>query len=440
VLFGMVFGVALRAPGAKGGFETAAVLCALFGLVTMIARLRRERTARDALLVVAASLLLLMAFTIHAAPVLGGLHDPIAAIGIRLAMVSLIAAAFLGAAFVPRLAVAGNLRWRLAQAGLLVLATIVAAAALDVIVAGGTVRDSLRADRIESIARGPLVVLIELGACAVLSVAAVRFALVARAGALEAAVLAAVAVLLLGAWVGFVAHPAMPADAVGPADALRLAAGAVLLAFGAYGYWQARAEDQRAAVRAERERIASDLHDSLAQDLAIIAVHAQRLETELGMEHPLALASRGALAASRGVIADLAAAEQPTAEAALRQVAADLSARFGVRVVVRVGDGTGDGGNDFVGGDREQLVRIAREAIVNAARHGRAQTITVLLDRSRPLRLVVTDDGCGINESMDTAGSGFGLTMMRARAGRLGASLSVKAVAAGGTEVEVLGR
>lgn len=436
----MVFGLELRAPGAKGGFETAAVLCALLGLVTLIARLRRDRSARDALLVIAASLLLLMAFTIHVVPVLGGLHDPIAAIGIRLAMVSLIAIALLGAAFVPPVALNGNLRWRLVQAGVLVLVTIVAAAAFDVILAGGTIRDSLRAERIAAIARDPVVVLVEVGACAVLSVAAVRFAIAARAGDLEAAQLAAVAALLLGAWFGFVVHPAMPADAVVPADVLRLGAGAVLLAFGVCGYWRARREDQRAAVLAERERVASDLHDSLAQDLAIIAVHALRLETELGVEHPLALASRGALAASRGVIADLAAAEQPTAEAALRQVATELSARFGVRVVVRAGDGTGADGNDFAGADREQLVRIAREAIVNAARHGRAQTITVLLDRSRPFRLVVTDDGCGINGSMDTAGIGFGLTMMRARAGRLGANLSIRAGAGGGTEVEVLGR
>ncbi len=422
----------------KGGFETAAVLCALLGLVTLTARLRRDRRARDALLVIAASLLLLMAFTIHAAPVLGGLHDPLAAIGIRLAMISLIAVAFLGAAFAPPVGVHRNLRWRLVQADLLVLVTIVAAAVLDLIVAGGTVRDSLRAERIAAIARGPVVVLVELGACALVGVAAIRFALIARAGDLEAAPLAAVAVLLLGAWAGFVVHPAMPADAVVVADLLRLGAGAVLLAFGVCGYWRARAEDERAAVRAERERIASDLHDSLAQDLAIIAVHAQRLETDLGPEHPLALASRGALAASRGVTADLAAAEEPTAEAALRQVAAELSTRFGVRVVVRLGDGTGDAANDFAGADREQLVRIAREAIVNAARHGRAQTVTVFLDRLRPLRLLVTDDGCGISGSMDRGG--FGLTMMRARAGLLGARLSVRAGAAGGTEVEVLRR
>jgi signal transduction histidine kinase len=215
------------------------------------------------------------------------------------------------------------------------------------------------------------------------------------------------------------------------------------------GYWQARAEDQRAAGRAERERIASDLHDGLAQDLAIIAVHAQRLESELGVEHPLALASRGALAASRGVIADLAASDAPTVEAALRHVAAELAERFGVRVVVRAGadpnrldadaDADADAdGRDLAAVDREQLVRIAREAIVNAARHGRASVITVVLDRSRPLRLLVSDDGRGIAGASGRSGGGFGLTIMRERAGRPGASPSVRAGAAGGTEVELV--
>ena len=438
----MVFGLALRAPGAKGGFETAATVCALLGVVALSARLRRDRRARDALLVVAAALLLLMSFTIHTAPVLGGRHDPIAAIGIRLAMVSLIAGAFLTAALAPAIAIDANLRWRLVQAGLLVLVTIAVAAALDVIVAGGTVRDSLRAERIDAIARAPLVLLVELTSCAALSAAALRFALAARRGDVDAVLLALVSALLLGAWVGFVVQPAMPADAVVPADALRLGAGGVLLVFGARGYRAARADDQRAAVRAERERIASDLHDSLAQDLAIIAVHAEGLETELGMEHPLTLASRGALATSGGVIADLVAAGAPTTEAALRQVAAELAARFGVRVNVWVEDGAGGSGangHDVAAADREQLVRIAREAIVNAARHGCAQCITVFLDRSRPLRLVVTDDGCGVKGPIERAGGGFGLTMMRARAARLGGSFSIRAGAAGGTEVEVLG-
>ena len=439
----LAYGLALRAPGIKAGFETVSMLCALLAVVILIVRLRRDRRARDALLVVAASLLLVMASTIHAAPALGGLHDPIAAIGLRLAMLSLIAGAFVAAAFAPVIALNGNMRWRLVQAALLVLIVLVAGAVLDVLIVGGTVRDSLRAERIEAITRAPVVVGVELCASAVLGAAAIRFGLTARSRDADPALLAVVTILLLGATLGFIADPTTPADAVMPGDVMRLGACAVLLALGVRGEWQTRAEDQRAAVRAERDRIASDLHDGLAQDLATIAVHAQRLESEFGMEHPLALASRGALAASRGVIADLAASDAPTVEAALRQVAAELAARFGVRVVVRVDDDS-DGryehvdGRDLAAADREQLVRIAREAIVNAARHGRASVITVVLDRSRPLRLLVIDDGRGIAGPPERAGGGFGLTMMRARAVRLGASLSVRAGAAGGTEVEVV--
>jgi signal transduction histidine kinase len=81
-------------------------------------------------------------------------------------------------------------------------------------------------------------------------------------------------------------------------------------------------------------------------------------------------------------------------------VGAEIAQRFGVRVVVRAGDGTdsGDGGeHDVSATGREELVRIARAAIVNAARHGQAQLINVSLKRrDGSLRLVVGDDGCGI--------------------------------------------
>ena len=61
------------------------------------------------------------------------------------------------------------------------------------------------------------------------------------------------------------------------------------------------------AVTAERQRIARDLHDGLAQDLALISLHAQYLQSEAGTEHPLAIAARHALAVSRGAIGDLSA-------------------------------------------------------------------------------------------------------------------------------------
>ncbi|MGZ6652150.1 MAG: histidine kinase, partial [Solirubrobacteraceae bacterium] len=86
---------------------------------------------------------------------------------------------------------------------------------------------------------------------------------------------------------------------------------------------------------AERQRIARDLHDGLAQDLATIALRTQRLQN--GSDRPddvLMLAARRALAISRGTIVDLSASDAPTTEAALRQVADELAARFTVLVDV----------------------------------------------------------------------------------------------------------
>ncbi len=88
----------------------------------------------------------------------------------------------------------------------------------------------------------------------------------------------------------------------------------------AYGLFFAAALRQEATIRrtiansaaaAERRRIARDLHDGLAQDLAFIAAHGARIAQEAGEDHPLAIAARRALAVSRGAIADLSASEAP---------------------------------------------------------------------------------------------------------------------------------
>src|ERR1700734_2359817 len=71
------------------------------------------------------------------------------------------------------------------------------------------------------------------------------------------------------------------------------------------------------ALSQERTRLARELHDGLAQDLAFIAVSAQGLEPELGPRHPLVIAARRALDASRGLMADLAARSAPTTAAGL---------------------------------------------------------------------------------------------------------------------------
>jgi signal transduction histidine kinase len=188
-----------------------------------------------------------------------------------------------------------------------------------------------------------------------------------------------------------------------------------------------------AAAAGERRRIARDLHDGLAQDLAFIAAHGDRLARELGTEHPLAIAARRALAVSRGAIAELSAPDAPTAGDALREVADELGGRFDMQVDVHAKPLA------LTPSAREDVVRIAREAIVNAARHGRAEKVVVsLTPENDGLVLKVRDDGVGIGAAAASEHGGFGFMSMRERATALGGSLSARTATSGGTELELV--
>ncbi len=196
---------------------------------------------------------------------------------------------------------------------------------------------------------------------------------------------------------------------------------------------RSRAAVQRAII-AERLRLAHDLHDGFAQDLAFIAAYGERLGDESGAEHPVAVAARRVLAATRGEIVDLAATDAPTAATALRRVADELAQRHGLAVRV-------DAPAIVLGAaEREELVRIAREAVVNAASHGCATDIAISLRmRGDELVMEIDDDGTGIGVGQsERAGVGFGLPTMRARAQRLGGRLAVQPRRRGGTRIEVV--
>jgi signal transduction histidine kinase len=85
---------------------------------------------------------------------------------------------------------------------------------------------------------------------------------------------------------------------------------------------------------------------------------------------------------------------------------------------------------------REAFVRIACEAVTNAARHSGTDRVNLRLERDGPgVRLWVSDQGHGF----DTAdpGGGFGLASMRQRAHLVGAELVVSSVPGHGSQVEV---
>src|SRR6185369_9131383 len=87
---------------------------------------------------------------------------------------------------------------------------------------------------------------------------------------------------------------------------------------------------------------------------------------------------------------------------------------------------------------RDDVYRIGREALINAFRHARAKNIEMELRYSPShLRIVVRDDGCGIDPQILQSGRDghWGLSGMRERAEQIGARLHVYSSAAAGTDV-----
>lgn len=197
---------------------------------------------------------------------------------------------------------------------------------------------------------------------------------------------------------------------------------------------QARARLVRAVALAERRRIARDLHDGLAQDLAIIAAHAPTLAAALGESDPVVAAARRALATTRSTISELSHPTGASLSDCLEAVAHELRERYDVAITVAVAPGV-----ELDPAASEHVSRISREAIANAARHGGAGNVVVSLERrGAGVTLSVADDGFGIlDRDGARAPEGFGIADMRARAAALGGSLNLRRSLRGGTELEV---
>jgi PAS domain S-box-containing protein len=209
-------------------------------------------------------------------------------------------------------------------------------------------------------------------------------------------------------------------------------------------------EHERAlATVAERERLARDLHDGVAQALAYLGLQAGAIR-KLASDGKLATVDErlGRLAAVaedthsdvRRTIAELANA--PTRDddfvASLR-AHLDVSERdHGIATSLAIAPSADH--TDVPPGAATHLLRIVDEAVTNAIRHGRARNARVSLEREELfLSLAVEDDGVGFeSEPVLADGNGhYGLRFMRERAAEFGGHLAVVSAPGRGTRVTV---
>lgn len=198
------------------------------------------------------------------------------------------------------------------------------------------------------------------------------------------------------------------------------------------------------ACAAERRRLAREMHDGLAQDLASLgyAVDALaagsrstedrvRLEQLRGRITALVAETRCSLAGLR-----IAVDEDLGLAGALRMLAASLTDVSGVAIEVAVHDEGPDGRSDRLTAEAEgELFRIAQEALNNAVKHAHASLIRVDgLLRGAGAELTIGDDGVGFQGPR--RGS-HGLAVMHERAALIGATLSLGNGPTGGFRVTV---
>jgi ligand-binding sensor domain-containing protein/two-component sensor histidine kinase len=215
-----------------------------------------------------------------------------------------------------------------------------------------------------------------------------------------------------------------------------------LSALGLYRLRVRRIRAQFAAVLNERNRIAREIHDTLAQGFAGISLQLESVaETmvsapQTATEHLNKARNlvRSSMAEARRSVLDLRtqALESGNLSTALSAIGQQLSA--GVQVQVKV-----------LGRPRtlpetieKNLLHIGREALTNAVKHAKASRIELEVHFARhQVTLRVADDGFGFDPAVAPAGGGFGLVSMRERARQIGSHLQLVSGPGRGTEIAV---
>src|ERR1700679_4030630 len=196
-------------------------------------------------------------------------------------------------------------------------------------------------------------------------------------------------------------------------------------------------------VSKERDRMAADLHDTLCQSLSAIVLLLDAAERDfLGdiekarplfrHAHEVAL---GGLAEARRTLWTLSHESLENAELAyaLSLIARQLFAGSRVELELSLEPETRKLSSEL----RRELLRIAREALVNAFKHSNATKVELrLLYQKREVHLCIFDNGQGFAGNLETgAVHGSGLNNMLRRAERIGGKLVIKSVPGHGTRL-----
>ncbi|EXJ15277.1 sensor histidine kinase [Imhoffiella purpurea] len=209
------------------------------------------------------------------------------------------------------------------------------------------------------------------------------------------------------------------------------------------------AEARRLSILQERNSLAHELHDSLAQTLASLRFQCRMLDDSLGGS-PISEEARNDLARLRNGLDEahtelrelLASFRAPLDRRGLVPALAKLTQRFGQETGAHVLFQNDCRPFELSASEDLQLLRIVQESLANIRKHAQAHTVRVLMTREPGGRyvLLIEDDGVGFSAPADGSrpGERIGLSIMEERARRIGAELRIESEPGEGTRVEVV--
>jgi signal transduction histidine kinase len=209
---------------------------------------------------------------------------------------------------------------------------------------------------------------------------------------------------------------------------------------------QAQVEARFEAVLQERNRIAREIHDTLAQGFAGVSVQLEMVSRKLtssaesAREHldQARMLVRSSLAEARRSIWELRSQSSEIEDLASRlsKMAAQMAGPGQPRIAVQVRGAF----RPLPPRTEDELLRIAQEAVTNAIRHAEASEINIeLAFDPKLLRMTVADDGRGFAPTGQTSGVNghFGLQGMRERASAMDAKLNLETAPGAGTKLSI---
>ncbi len=201
---------------------------------------------------------------------------------------------------------------------------------------------------------------------------------------------------------------------------------------------------EQLTISRERNRLARELHDTLAHTLSAVAVQLEATSA-LWDNNPAAAramlegsltVTREGLSEARRAIQSLRAA--PLEDLGLALAIRNLAESVATRADLALNFQEPEHISDLEPMVEQGIYRIADEAMVNVAQHANARHLTVRLDQvGERLTLAVSDDGCGFDTTSPPPDGHYGLRGMRERAEMIGGALEVESRPGQGTTVRL---